>query len=117
MINIKDSTILMILLGCLLLFCSCQSLSKKQVRIVNDGKGGKITTIDPLGSGTPVPQVVCGQFTSIINTVPPGTIMHGKTTTYQFWSAYKSVEDEIWIDTTKDPVDVRYKRTFFKKEK
>jgi len=88
-----------------LLFCGCQNLMHKEVQVVNHGKGGRIIINDPK-SESMMPEIVFGQWTSIITTVPLGGKLKSSITTYQWWTGSKSIESTLEIDATQIPVDV-----------
>jgi len=106
----------MLIIGILLIgiLAGCQNLVHKDFVMINHAKGGKITVNDPTGTNTPLPQVIFGQFTSMIVTAIIGSVIDCEFTTYQFWSEKKSFEVKIKIDATKSPIEVLRVHTDYK---
>ena len=94
------------LLALMFVLSGCKNLVHKEFQLVSHVKGGRITITDPAGSNTPLPQVMFGQFTNILTSVPIGGKLESTTTTYQFWSGEKSIEHTIKIDATGIPIQV-----------
>ncbi|MCP3968218.1 MAG: hypothetical protein GY718_18050 [Lentisphaerae bacterium] len=100
----------------LVISSGCNTIRHKSFRVVTSGTGGKMTTTDPTGSGTPTPSVIIGSYYSSITTIPPGTKAKYRAKSYELFSGKSLFEEEMEIDTTNGKVEVTEKKVEYNRD-